>query len=145
EIEVTLIDATAKKVSFLDAVMAELQLPAVHAIHGRAEDLGQDRDYRSQFDVATARAVASLPVLLEYVVPFLTVGGTALLPKGLTIEDELRQGKRAAAKLGARVVSADRLPDTSTRLVVAEKQSPTPALYPRRTGIPSRTPLGSGK
>lgn len=144
EIEVTLIDATAKKVAFLDAVIAELALPAARAIHGRAEQLGQDSVYRGQFDVATARAVASLPILLEYAVPFLTVGGSALLPKGLAIEDELRQGQRAAAKLGARIVSADLLADTATRLVVAEKRSPTPTHYPRRTGIPSRAPLGTG-
>jgi 16S rRNA (guanine527-N7)-methyltransferase len=142
EIDVTLVDATAKKVSFLDAVIKELELPAVRAVHGRAEDLGQDPVYRGQFDVVTARAVASLPVLLEYVVPLLAVGGTALLPKGLAIEAELRQGRRAAAKLGARIVATDRLPDTATRLVVAAKQAPTPVQYPRRAGIPSRTPLG---
>lgn len=144
EIDVTLVDATAKKVSFLDAVIAELELPAVRAVHGRAEDLGQSADYRGQFDVATARAVASLPVLLEYVVPLLATGGAALLPKGLAIDDELRQGQRAAAKLGARIVASDRLPGMSTRLVVAEKQSSTPAQYPRRSGLPSRTPLGTG-
>jgi 16S rRNA (guanine527-N7)-methyltransferase len=144
EIDVTLVDATAKKVSFLETVITELELPAIRAVHGRAEDLGQDPVYRGQFDVATARAVAPLPVLLEYVVPLLDVGGTALLPKGLAIEDEIRQGQRAAAKLGARIVATDRLPDTTTRLVVVAKHSSTPAQYPRRTGIPSRTPLGSG-
>jgi 16S rRNA (guanine527-N7)-methyltransferase len=144
EIDVTLVDATAKKVTFLDAVITELNLPAVRAVHGRAEDLGQDPVYRGRFDVATARAVASLPVLLEYVVPLLAVGGVALLPKGLALEDELRQGQRAATKLGARIVASDRLPETATRLVVVAKQSPTPAQYPRRTGLPSRTPLGSG-
>jgi len=144
EIDVTLVDATAKKVSFLEAVITELALPAIRPVHGRAEDLGQDSAYRGQFDLATARAVASLPVLLEYVMPLLDVGGTALLPKGLAIEDEIRQGQKAAAKLGARIVVTDRLLDTTTRLVVVAKRSPTPAQYPRRTGIPSRTPLGSG-
>jgi len=144
EIDMTLVDATAKKVSFLDAVITELALPAIRAVHGRAEDLGQQSIYRSRFDVATARAVASLPVLLEYVVPLLTADGIALLPKGLAIDDELRQGRRAAAKLGARIMSSDRLPLTATRLVVVAKQSPTPAQYPRRTGIPSQTPLGTG-
>ena len=75
-------------------------------MQGRAEELGQNKRYRSRFDVATARAVASLPVLLEYVVPFLTIGGTALLPKGLEITEELRLGRRAAAILGAEIVSA---------------------------------------
>lgn len=143
-LDVTLVDATAKKVSFLEAVIAELQLPSIRAVHGRAEDLGQDPAFRGQFDVATARAVASMPVIVEYVVPLLVVGGTALLPKGLAIEDELRQGERAARKLGARVVSSDRLTGMTTRLVVVEKRSPTPAQFPRRNGVPSRTPLGSG-
>ena len=79
-------------------------------MQGRAEELGQDRRYRARFDIATARAVASLPVLLEYVVPFLTIGGTALLPKGLEIAEELRLGRRAAAILGAEIISADAAP-----------------------------------
>ena len=106
-------------------------------------DLGRDRAYRQRFDVATARAVAALPVLLEYVVPFLDVGGIALLPKGVQIADELRQGRRAAAQLGVRIVSAESLPLEATRLVVARKVAPTAAAYPRPIGVPSQTPLGS--
>jgi 16S rRNA (guanine527-N7)-methyltransferase len=141
-VDVTLIDATAKKVAFINEVIATLELEGVRAVQGRAEELGQDNRYRSRFDVATARAVASLPVLLEYVVPFLAVGGTALLPKGLEISDELRRGRRAAAILGAEIVSAAEHSFNRTRLVVARKFSPTAAMYPRRVGIPSRDPLG---
>ena len=141
-LDVTLIDATAKKVTFVNEVIAALELRHVRAVQGRAEELGQDHRYRARFDVATARGVASLPVLLEYVVPFLTVGGTALLPKGLEITEELRLGQRAAAILGAEIVSAEELPLRRTRLVVAGKISPTAASYPRRVGIPSREPLG---
>lgn len=144
DLDLTLVDATAKKTVFLNEVIADLGLDHARAIHGRAEDLGQDRGYRERFDVATARAVASLPVLLEYVVPFLRVGGTALLPKGLQIDEELRHGRRAAMMLGAEIVSADRLPIDGTRLVIATKAEPTPADYPRRTGLPSRSPLGKG-
>jgi 16S rRNA (guanine527-N7)-methyltransferase len=142
QLDVTLIDATAKKVGILAEVIADLQLEAVHAVHGRAEELGQDRAYRQRFDVATARAVAVLPVLLEYVVPFLDVGGVALLPKGVQIADELRQGRRAAAQLGAQIVATETLPVGATRLVVARKVASTPAAYPRRIGAPSQTPLG---
>jgi 16S rRNA (guanine527-N7)-methyltransferase len=141
-VDVTLIDATAKKVGFVNEVIAALELERVRAVQGRAEELGQDNRYRSRFDVATARAVASLPVLLEYVVPFLAVGGTALLPKGLEITEELRLGRRAAAILGAEIVSAAEHSFNRTRLVVARKNSPTAAMYPRRVGIPSRDPLG---
>jgi 16S rRNA (guanine527-N7)-methyltransferase len=141
-LDVTLIDATAKKVAFVNEVIAALELERVRAVQGRAEALGQDNHYRSRFDVATARAVASLPVLLEYVVPFLNVGGTALLPKGLEITEELRRGRRAAAILGAEIVSAGELSFSKTRLVVVRKIASTAAAYPRRVGIPSRDPLG---
>ena len=141
-IDVTLIDATAKKVAFINEVIDQLGLDAARAVQGRAEDLGQETSYRTQFDVATARAVAPLPVLLEYVIPFLQVGGTALLPKGLQITEELRVGRRTAALLGSEIVSASELPGETTRLVVVRKIAPTPAHYPRRTGIPSRDPLG---
>lgn len=143
-LDMTLIDATAKKVTFVKEVIAALELERVRAVQGRAEELGQDNAYRARFDLATARAVASLPVLLEYVVPFLTIGGTALLPKGLEIAEELRLGRRAAAVLGAEIVSAVALPFGTTRLVVARKISVTAAAYPRRVGIPSRDPLGGG-
>ncbi len=141
-LDVTLVDATAKKVAFVNEVITALELKHVRAVQGRAEELGQDSAYRAQFDMATARAVASLPVLLEYVVPFLTLGGTALLPTGLEIAEELRRGRRAAAALGVEIVSTAALAVGTTRLVVVRKIAPTAALYPRRVGIPSRDPLG---
>jgi 16S rRNA (guanine527-N7)-methyltransferase len=141
DLDVTLVDATAKKTAFINEVIAALELETARAVQGRAEELGQDSSYRGRFDVATARAVASLPVLLEYVVPFLSIGGTALLPKGLEIAEELRSGRRAADMLGAEIVSTE-LTSGTTRLIVARKVSPTAAAYPRRVGIPSRNPLG---
>jgi 16S rRNA (guanine527-N7)-methyltransferase len=144
DLDVTLVDATAKKVAFLNDVIADLDLPGAQAVHGRAEELGHDANYRERFDLATARAVATLPVLFEYVIPFLRVPGAAFLPKGLAIDEELRAGRRAARALGATVLSADPLPVASTRLVIAHKTAPTPATYPRRTGVPSRAPLGEG-
>ena len=141
-LDVTLIDATAKKIAFIDEVVRELGLDRITAIHGRAEELGQSSAHRARYDIGTARAVASLPVLLELVVPLLVVGGTALLPKGVEIETELRAGRFAAATLGAAIFSADRLSVAATRLVTVSKSAPTPDMYPRRTGLPSRDPLG---
>ncbi len=141
-LDVTLIDATAKKVGFLNDVITDLGLEHVRAVHGRAEDLGQSPAFRAQFDVATARAVAALPVLLEYVVPFLKTGGTALMPKGLEISEELRLGGHAASRIGAEIISTVRLPVGATRLVMARKSIATPTVYPRRPGIPTRGPLG---
>lgn len=141
-LQVTLIDATGKKVRFLDEVIVETGLTGIEALHGRAEELGRNPAYREQFNLATARAVASLPVLLELTTPFLDVGGTALLPKGLELGEELTQGKRAARLLGSRIVSSDTAPTGDTRLVVVEKVTLTPGKFPRSTGIPNQLPLG---
>jgi 16S rRNA (guanine527-N7)-methyltransferase len=143
-INVTLVDATAKKIAFLRNVIDDLGLEGVSAVHGRAEELGRDRAYRERFDVATARAVAAIPVLLEYLVPLLRPGGAALLPKGLDIAQELRAGERAAHELGAEIVSYDPSPIPSTRLVLLRKTGLTPKAYPRRAGLPRQEPLAGG-
>ena len=141
-LHVTLIDATGKKVRFLDEVIAESGLSGIQALHGRAEELGRKPEFREQFNLATARAVASLPVLLELTTPFLDVGGTALLPKSLDLAEELTQGKKAATLLGCRITSSDISPSGDTRLVVVEKVTLTPRKFPRPTGIPNQAPLG---
>ncbi|MFN8664654.1 MAG: 16S rRNA (guanine(527)-N(7))-methyltransferase RsmG [Thermomicrobiales bacterium] len=141
-LRVTLLDATAKKVRFLEEVIAATGLTGVDTLHGRAEEFGRDPEYRERFSLATARAVASLPVLLELTTPFLDIGGVALLPKGLDLTVELEQGNRAARLLGSRIVSADILPNHESRLVVVEKMTLTPRKFPRPTGIPNQEPLG---
>ncbi len=141
-LQVTLIDATAKKVRFLDEVITAAGLTGIQAVHGRAEELARKREYRERFSLATARAVANLPVLLELTTPFLDVGGTALLPKGLDLTSELKSGERAARLLGSRIISTDMLPTHETRLVVVEKVTLTPGKFPRPTGVPNQAPLG---
>lgn len=142
-LQVTLLDATGKKVRFLDEVITAADLIGVQAVHGRAEELARMPEYRERFNFATARAVASLPVLLELTTPFLDVGGSALLPKGLALTDELGQGKKAARLLGCRIASSDVLPAGDTRLVIVEKVTLTPGKFPRSTGIPNQAPLGT--
>jgi 16S rRNA (guanine527-N7)-methyltransferase len=144
ELDVLLVEATGKKVSFLDHVIAELGLTGVSALHARAEAIGQDQSYRATFDLATARAVAALPVLLELCLPLLRVGGRALLPKSAALDDELAAGRRAATALGGKLVGADLLPASETRLVVVDQIGPTPRRYPRRPGVPTKEPLGGG-
>lgn len=141
-LQVTLIDATGKKVRFLDEVITATGLKGIQAVHGRAEELARKHEYRERFNLATARAVASLPVLLELTTPFLDVWGTALFPKGLEITTELKQGGHAARLLGCRIVSSHVLPTHESRLVVVEKETLTPGKYPRPTGIPNQAPLG---
>lgn len=145
-IEVTLLDATRKKVGFLQHVIDTLELPNVLALHGRAEELARDLDHRCQYDLVTARAVATLPTLLELTLPFLIAGGTALLPKGAELGEELERAKQAASLLGGEIISSDLLTaghhEIVTRLVIADKIISTPDHYPRRVGLPSREPLG---
>ncbi|MDQ3695045.1 MAG: 16S rRNA (guanine(527)-N(7))-methyltransferase RsmG [Chloroflexota bacterium] len=143
KLTMTLIDATGKKVAFLRRLIIELSLPRVDAIHGRAEDIARQPDHRGAYDLATARAVASLPALVELTMPLLRLGGHALLPKGIDIAGELAAGRRAASLLGATVLDAGLVPDSSTRIVIVGKRHPTPDLYPRRAGIPAREPLGT--
>lgn len=145
-IDITLIDATNKKIQFVQHVIDELDLDQARTIHGRAEDIGRLPEFREQFDLATARGVAALPTLLELVVPLLDIGGAFVFPKGEQIDLELKEGKRAARTLGARIDSHALLPDFPgepvTRLVTGVKIGLTPGRYPRRAGIPNKEPLG---
>jgi 16S rRNA (guanine527-N7)-methyltransferase len=141
-LSVTMVEATGKKVRFLSEAIAELGLRNAAAIHARAEDIARELDHRAAYEVATARAVSSLPALIELAMPLLRPRGVALFPKGVDLADELRAGERAAREVGAEIASADELPGGETRLVVVRKRRPTPERYPRRAGIPAREPLG---
>src|SRR5579859_2951124 len=109
---VVVLEATGKKVAFLRHVIETLELRNIEAVQGRAEELAHQQAYRASFDLVTARAVASLPVLLEYAAPYCRVGGQIILPKKGDISGELAQGKLAARQLGAvlRAVKAVTLP-----------------------------------
>src|SRR5205085_11395 len=145
---ITLLEATGKKVTFLQHIIELLQLPDVIAIHGRAEELAHKPEYRATFDLVTARAVASLPTLLEYTAPFCRIGGFIILPKKGELAEELAQGRRAASLVGI-VLKADvpvRLPglDDGRRLVVWEQKKLCPAQFPRSGGVMAKKPLGVG-
>jgi 16S rRNA (guanine527-N7)-methyltransferase len=141
-----LLEATGKKVRFLQHVLETLQLRDVVAVHGRAEELAHKAEYRATFDLVTARAVASLSTLLEYAAPFCSVGGQIILPKKGDLVEELAQGKRAAGQLGA-VLKADApvtLPglEDGRRLLVWEQVRKCPEQFPRSGGIIAKRPLG---
>ncbi len=143
---VTLLEATNKKVLFLRHMIEILQLKGLEAVHGRAEELGHNQQYRASFDVVTARAVASLPTLLEYAAPFCRVGGQIILPKKGDLSEELTQGKRAARQVGA--VLKDDVPVTlpgledGRRLLVWEQRELCPAQFPRAGAVMAKKPLG---
>lgn len=144
--QVTLLEATGKKVTFLQHIIEVLQLKNVVAMHGRAEELAHRSEYRASFDVVTARAVASLATLLEYAAPYCRVGGHIILFKKGDLAEELAQGKRAAHQLGA-VFKADvvvTLPDLADgrRLLVWEQRKRCQAGFPRSGGVMAKKPLG---
>ena len=146
EWQVVLLEATGKKVAFLRHMIETLQLTDVVAVHGRAEELAHKAEYRAKFDVVTARAVASLPTLLEYAAPYCRVGGQIILPKKGEIAEELERGKRAAKQLGASL-KADivvNLPglDDGRRLLVWEQQKSCPSQFPRSGSLIAKKPLG---
>jgi len=134
-------------VAFLQDVINELSIPNVVLYHGRIEELAHEPHMRGRYRVLTARAVSSLPALLELGLPMVRPGGTLLLPKGPDIADELADAERAAEILGGRIVSHVPLPDAQTgvetTLVVVSKELETPTDFPRRAGLPARAPLGS--
>jgi 16S rRNA (guanine527-N7)-methyltransferase len=146
ELDVTLLDATGKKIRFVEQAIAELGLTRTRAIHGRAEEIGRQPHHRERYDVVTARAVAALPALLELTLPLLRIGGTALFPKGLEIDEEIAAAAYAAEELGGRVTGDRRLESpltpVMTRLVVVSKILSTSNRYPRRSGVPAKEPLG---
>lgn len=142
----TLVDSVGKKVDALRGFIADLDLATVDAVAARAELLGRDAAHREAYDLVTARACAALPVLAEYALPLLRVGGALLAWKGALSAGELHAGATAAAELGGGVpeLEPSGVPALGDhRFVVIRKAGRTPPRYPRRPGEPSRRPLGS--
>ena len=138
------LDSLGKRVDFLSDVIEALDLRA-EAIHGRAEDGARRPELRESFDMATARAVAPLNLLAEYLLPFVRVGGSMLAYKGPTLDEELAAASNALSILGGRFVRAERaeIPgrDWDHRLCWIEKVESTPDQYPRKAGKPEKKPL----
>lgn len=140
-----LVDSSSKKINFLNQLIYKLNLKGINAVHGRAEDLAKELDWRDSFEFVTSRAVASLNVLAEYTVPFLRIGGSAFLYKGPEYREEIEQAENALKTLGAELKNTIELDvpglDADRYLIVLEKTEETPAKYPRRPGMPNKRPL----
>lgn len=143
--KVTLLDSLRKRIDFLAEVAKELKLENVELIHGRAEDFGQNKDYRENFDICVSRAVAPLNVLCEYCLPFVKVGGYFAAYKSENISPEISSSENAIKKLGGKVgeIREVNLPGTDIvrKIVIIEKCEPTNTKYPRKAGKPSKEPL----
>lgn len=146
KLKITLADSLNKRILFLDEVIEALGLEAVTTVHGRAEDLAVKTEYREQFDYCVSRAVANLSSLSEYCLPFVKTGGTFISYKSGEIEEELSAAKKAIFLLGGRVneVIPFQLADTEMRrsFVMICKEKKTPKMYPRKSGTPTKKPLG---
>lgn len=146
QLSVTLVDAQQKRLTFLQAVIDALGLTNVRLFHARAEDSGRAPELREQFDLAVARAVAPTPVLAEYLLPFVRIGGKAVCWKGPALAEELEQGKRAAFLVGGKL--GEPIPvtipgrDWQHQLLPMAKVAKTARLYPRKSGTPTKKPLG---
>ncbi len=143
--KVTLLDSLRKRIDFLKVVVNELKLEDVNFIHGRAEDFGQDKNYREKFDICVSRAVAPLNVLCEYCLPFLKVGVYFAAYKSENISEEISNSQNAIKKLGGRIknIKEIRIPDTEIirKIIIIEKTENTEKIYPRKAGKPVKDPL----
>lgn len=148
-LRVALLEATEKKVRFLEYVRASLGLRNLEVLHARVEEVGREPLYRESFDLATARALAGLPVVVEYCAPLVHPGGVILAMKGRLPEEELSMGVAAAHQLGVEVREVremeyrEELPQKERRLVVLDKVESTPGRFPRRVGLAKKRPLGT--
>jgi 16S rRNA (guanine527-N7)-methyltransferase len=141
QVRVTLLEATGKKADFLEAAIYKLKLPNARVLCDRAERIGQDhKTHREMYDVAIARALGRLNVVAELIVPLVKQGGHALAVKGAKAAEELAEANDVIGMLGARHVQT--LDTPTGKIVVLEKASRTPRLYPRKNGEPKRLPLG---
>ncbi len=144
-IKLVLLDSTAKKAAFLHHVKQTLGLNDVEIVVGRAEEIAHESQYRERFDMVLSRAVAPLSTLVELTLPFCTIGGSFIAQKKGAINQEISQAGKAISLLGGNLREVKRidLPEFTDerRLIIINKLSPTPQLYPRRPGIPSKRPL----
>ncbi|MBB6674400.1 16S rRNA (guanine(527)-N(7))-methyltransferase RsmG [Cohnella nanjingensis] len=144
-LKIAIVDSLAKRIRFLEAVAAELQLGGVELIHGRAEDIGRLPAHRDRYDIVTARAVARLAGLNELCLPFAKPEGLFIAMKGSDTTEEIQESKYSLGQLKGRLREVKRLElpheKSERQLVVIEKTAATPKAFPRKAGVPLKTPL----
>lgn len=144
-LEITFLDSLNKRINFLNEVIENINLDKTKTIHGRAEDFGQNAEYREKYDVVVSRAVAPLNILLEYMLPFVKVGGKCICMKGSNCDEEIENAKKAIEILGGKIEKIEKfnLPnsDNNRTILVIKKLKKTDRQYPRKAGIPTKNPL----
>ncbi len=144
-IKLVLLEATAKKTAFLHHLKQKLGLNNVEIVAGRAEEVAHQAQYRERFDMVLSRAVAPLPTTVELTLPFCTIGGSFIAQKKGVIDLEISRATKAISMLGGNLRQVKRVDleefADERWLIIIDKVSPTPELYPRRPGIPAKKPL----
>ena len=144
-LKITLMDSLNKRLLFLNEVINKLGLDKIELVHGRAEDLGKNSNYREKYDLCVSRAVANLSTLSEYCIPFIKKDGVFASYKASDSEEEINNSKNAIKILGGSIskVCETALPGTEVKrnIVIIKKDKCTSKKYPRKAGTPSKEPL----
>jgi len=139
----TLVDSLNKRINFLNEMINVLELENINTVHSRIEDFAKNN--KEKYDIATSRAVASLNVLLEYLLPLVKVGGFCICMKGANIQEELQNSKKALEILGGKIEKIEEitLPDSDNirNIIIVRKIKSTPNKYPRKAGIATKEPI----
>ncbi|MDO5755217.1 MAG: 16S rRNA (guanine(527)-N(7))-methyltransferase RsmG [Tissierellia bacterium] len=145
QLEMVLLDSLKKRLGFIDGVIEELSLDKIKTIHGRAEEVSRQKDYREQFDIAISRAVARLNTLVEWSLPFVKIGGVFIAMKGSDGLEELKEAEKGIEILGGRVKGIKEYQleenDHQRTMIIIEKVKSCPKKYPRGGGKPVKKPL----
>ncbi len=143
--DITLLDALNKRLNFLNDVKEKVNFNNIQTVHARAEEAGRDSKYREKFDIATSRAVASLNILVEYLLPLVKVGGKCICMKGNNAKTEIEDARKAIEVLGGEIEKIEEiyLPNTDIQrtIIIIKKIKSTPTKYPRKAGTPSKEPI----
>lgn len=144
-LKITLVDSLNKRLIFLQEVVKELNLKNIEIVHARAEEFGQNKNYREKFDIATSRAVANLATLSEYLVPLVKIGGKIISMKASNAKEEINDAQKAIEVLGGKIEKIEEFDllksDIGRTIIIIDKNKCTPAIYPRKAGTPAKEPI----
>ena len=143
-LSLTLIDSVNKKINVLNDVIDKLKLKNIKAIHTRAEDFANDIENREKFDYAVSRAVSNMSTLVEYLLPFVKIGGKVICMKGPNYSEELQDAKKAIDVLGGKIEFIKNIninKDLERNIIIINKIKNTPKKYPRGQGKPLKEPI----
>lgn len=144
-LKIDLLDSLNKRVNFLNEVINKLKLKKITAIHSRAEDEASRKEKRESYDIAVSRAVANLPILLEYLLPFVKLGGKCICMKGINANEEVSNSAKALKELGGEIEDIKKLQlpntDATRNIIIVRKVINTPKNYPRKAGTATKNPI----